>query len=133
MAQRDENIDVKVDRDPEKKTITVNIVFQGKHLYSSFDVKDDEKENDRLVNREISRMVRREIMKRSRDHANFLITDVCKIPAFTGGYKYKTLEEQKEVKRKRDADYKKTHREEINAYNRAYRAKKKQSPIMVST
>jgi hypothetical protein len=129
MAQQDENIDVKVDRDPENKTITVNIVFQGKHLYSSFAVKDEEKENDRLVNREISRMVRREIMKRSRDHANFLITDVCKIPAFTGGYKYATVEEQQEAKRKRDSEWKKNNREHINAYNRAWRPKKKQSPI----
>ena len=44
MSQRDYGIDVKVDQNPENKQITVNVIFEGNHAYSSFEAKEDEKE-----------------------------------------------------------------------------------------
>ena len=72
---RDYDIDVKVNRDPENKQIVVNVIFEGTHLSYSFETKDDEKENDRLINREINRLVRKEAMKKARNHINVMITD----------------------------------------------------------
>jgi hypothetical protein len=54
MESQNYDIDVKIDRPPESKQITVNVTFEGKHLYSTFDVLEDEKENERIINREIN-------------------------------------------------------------------------------
>lgn len=133
MVSQDYDVDIKIDRDPENKQITANVIFEGKHLYSTFEQKDDEKENDRLINREIIRLVRREAMKKARNHINVMISDKFKIPTFTGGYKYKTVEEQKEAKAKQDALYQKQHRAELNEYQRKwYAERKKKSPIIAT-
>ena len=124
MSQRDYDIGVKVNRDPENKTITVNLIFEGKHVYSTFEAKEDEKENDRLINREINRLARKEIMKKARNHINVMITDKFKIPAFAG-YKYASKKEAKEAKNQQDALYHKQHRAEINEYQRIWRAERK--------
>jgi hypothetical protein len=132
MSQ-DYDIDVKIDRPPESKKITVNVTFEGKHIYSTFEAKEDEKENERLISREINRLVTKEAMKRTKNHVQFHIAEKFKLPLPRTYKHYATREEAKEAKKQQDALYQKQHRAELNEYQRKWIAeKRKKSPIVAT-
>jgi hypothetical protein len=133
MESQNYDIDVKIDRPPESKQITVNVTFEGKHLYSTFDVLEDEKENERIINREINRLVTKEAMKRTKNHVQFHIAEKFKVPLPRTYTHYATREEAKEAKKAQDALYHKQHRAELNEYQKKwYAERKKQSPIVAT-
>ena len=133
MESQNYDIDVKIDRPPESKQITVNVTFEGKHIYSTFDVLEDEKENERLIGREINRLVTKEAMKQTKNHVQFHIAEKFKIPLPRTYTHYATREEAKEAKKQQDALYHKQHRAELNEYQRKWIAeRKKKSPIVAT-